>query len=101
MTTHSELTALLERVKRATGPTLTPDTVLLAVAAAAAPYSGYVADTLDRHWHWGARRSLVLSRLRSLEASGLIECIGGPLGSYGYKWSITPAGRARLSQVTE
>lgn len=80
--------------------------VLRALDRAVAPRSACVADVLDRNHRehvarggtgFPPRRSLILARLRTLEASGLIVCTGGPDGYYGYGWRITEAGRASLS----
>lgn len=80
--------------------------VLAAVARALAPKSAYIAIELHRAHieHVGVvgkghppRRGLILSRLRSLEADGMLECTGGPDGYYGYSWRITDAGRAALA----
>lgn len=40
----------------------------------------------------------LLKSLRALEAQGLVYQVDGVVRSYGYEWSITPAGRAALSQ---
>lgn len=85
---------------------LTDAQVLVALDKAISPKSAYVAAEVDQmhlaHIRAGGkgfspRRSLILSRLRSLERDGKIECRGGPDGYYGYTWRITDAGRDALA----
>lgn len=89
---------------------LTEEDVLLAVKQAAAPRSGYIGDVIQRRHAFAARggaiaghpptRAIILRRLRSLEKSGLLKCIGGPDGMYGFEWSITKAGHMVISEMT-
>ena len=76
---------------------LTDEQVLAAIPRAAAPWSGYIAAELDREHRANVaaggtghppRRATILARLRSLERKGLVECVGGPNGYYGYTWRV-------------
>lgn len=80
---------------------LTESQVMEAVRDAVMPYSAYINDViLSRHARAGVghppRSSLTLRRLRALERKGLVKCMAGPDGLYGYLWSLTNAGRAIL-----
>ena len=87
---------------------LTKDTVLHAVDEAIAPFSAYINDVVQRKHARSIRAggtghsptaALVLRRLRQLEADGLVKCIGGPRGLYGFSWRITEAGRRALKDT--
>lgn len=43
-------------------------------------------------------RGLILRRLRQLEQRGLLTCVGGPDGYYGFEWLITEAGHEVLAK---
>ncbi|TPI86391.1 hypothetical protein [Mesorhizobium sp. B2-8-9] len=90
------------------GLELTEAQVLLAVKQACAPRSAYIGDVLYRRYADAVRngaagylptRARILRRLRSLEKSGLIACVGGPDGFYGYEWRITKAGHLALAEI--
>ncbi|RVC47603.1 hypothetical protein EN781_00255 [Mesorhizobium sp. M4A.F.Ca.ET.090.04.2.1] len=81
--------------------------VLAAVATAVSPRGAYINDQVQRAHAKAVKAGaighppstgLVLRRLRSLEKRGLIECVGGPDGYYGFEWRITDAGRAELAR---
>lgn len=85
---------------------LTEAQVLEAVAKACSPRSLYIGDVIARsHGRFvldGGKGhppavGLILRRLRALENSGLLECVGGPDGYYGFEWRITEAGRSALA----
>jgi hypothetical protein len=89
---------------------LTKQLVLACVANAAGGQSAYIGDqALREHKRWVStggkgfppRSSLILARLRGLERDGLIKCVGGPDGYYGFTWHLTDAGRAALKQGGE
>lgn len=84
---------------------LTKAQVLKAVSTAVRPRSVYINNEVHQaHWaHVVAggighppTAALILRRLRALEIDGLVECVGGPDGIYGFEWSITAAGRLAL-----
>lgn len=84
---------------------LTKAQVLKAVSTAVLPRSGYINDEIHKahqaHVAAGGighppTTALVLRRLRALERDGLISCVGGPDGFYGFEWTITEAGRRAL-----
>lgn len=84
---------------------VTEETVLRCVAKAVSPDSIYINDEVCRehsaHVKAGGtghapRTSLVLRRLRSLAAKGFLEESRFTSGYYGYKWTITEAGREAL-----
>jgi len=84
---------------------LTKDEVLRCVGAACAPWSNYIGDEVDR-WHrrqvqvggtgHNPTRALILRRLNQLAEDGLLEKSSFINGYYGYKWTLTPSGRAAL-----
>lgn len=87
---------------------LTKDMVLLAVANACSPDSAYINDEVSKmhraHVRSGGkgfppRTSLVLARLNSLAADGLLTKSRFTNGYYGYHWGFTPAGRATLTAI--
>lgn len=84
---------------------LTKERVLLAVSKACSPDSGYINDEVHRMHRLDVktggkghppRTSLVLSRLNALVDDGMLEKSHVPNNYYGYRWTITPAGRAAL-----
>jgi len=84
---------------------LTKDRVLLAVSKACSPDSAYINDEVHRMHRDDVkaggkgqppRTSLVLSRLNALVADGMLQRSLLPNGYYGYRWTITHAGRAAL-----
>lgn len=84
---------------------VTEEMVLRCVTRAVSPYSTYINDEVrrehSRHVAAGGtghvpRTSLVLRRLRSLAAKGFLEESRFADGYYGYKWTITEAGREAL-----
>lgn len=79
--------------------------VLQAVKDAIVPRSLYIHDQMrlqhGQHVLNGGKghpptNAVILRRLRSLQADGLLECIGGPDGYYGFEWRITDLGQAAL-----
>lgn len=101
------LAALLSaKLSRESGEVkLTKEMVLLAVKKAVSPDSAYVNDEVQKmhrdHVYAGGkgfppRTSLVLARLNALAADGMLEKSRFTNGYYGYRWTITPAGRAAL-----
>ena len=89
---------------------LTKEMVLQAVSRAISPDSNYIGDQVSRmhraHVSAGGigyppRTSLVLSRLNALAADGLLNKSDFTNGYYGYRWDITPAGRAALRNHEE
>lgn len=81
--------------------------VLRAVTTAVQPRSAYINDEMQR-WHremvarghtgHGPSSAFVLRRLRECVAEGWLEQSQFPDGMYGYTWTITDAGRARLER---
>lgn len=89
---------------------LTKEDVLLAVRSACSPDSAYINDEVQKmhraHVASGGtghapRVSLVLSRLNALAADGLLEKSQFTNGYYGYRWTITPAGRLALNATPQ
>lgn len=92
------------------GFTLTKGMVLQAVAKAISPDSTYINEQVQRmhadHISAGGkgfspRTDLVLARLNALASDGLLIKSRFPNGYYGYRWTITPAGRAALNGGAE
>jgi hypothetical protein len=89
---------------------LTKARLLLAVSKAISPDSTYINDELQRMHRadvvaggkgFPPRVGLVLSRLNALAADGMLEKSVFPNGYYGYRWTITPSGRAALEANRE
>lgn len=79
-----------------------PKTVVLnAVRSACSPWSVYINDQVQR-WHakngtgHPPTAALVLRRLRSLVDDGYLKQSTLRKGSYGFKWTITEAGKDAL-----
>ncbi len=83
-----------------------PKTVVLnAVRTAVSPWSAYVNDEVQR-WHAKNVRNggtghpptsqLILRRLRSLVADGCLTQSPLRRGYYGFRWTITDAGKTAL-----
>ncbi|NTI22405.1 hypothetical protein G6M87_11095 [Rhizobium rhizogenes] len=81
--------------------------ILRAVSTAVRPQSVYINNEIQR-WHaaqvskWGMKghppsSSFVLHRLRHLVAAGYLIQSQFSDGLYGYTWTITDAGKARLA----
>ncbi|ESY42058.1 hypothetical protein X747_14905 [Mesorhizobium sp. LNJC384A00] len=84
---------------------LTRTAALQAVKDAVRPRSAYINDQVHRQHGQHVRNggtghpptnAVILRRLRSLQSDGLLECIGGPDGYYGFEWRITDLGQAAL-----
>lgn len=58
-------------------------------------YSVYIADEVRRSGT-PVSQSKCLRRLRELESLGYVERSQFTLGYYGYKWTVTAAGTARM-----
>ena len=87
---------------------LSKEDVLIAAKKAISCKSAYIGDEVNRIHAARVRAGgsghapqsgLVLRRLRQLCRDGMMECTGGPDGFYGFSWSITPAGHAKLSEI--
>jgi hypothetical protein len=79
-----------------------PKTVVLnAVRSACSPWSAYINDEVQR-WHakngtgHTPTSQLILRRLRSLVADGHLTQSPLRRGYYGFRWTITEAGKAAL-----
>lgn len=81
---------------------LTKAMALKAVTTACAPYSAYIHDEVRKmhrvHVRDGGtgfcpKTGLLLARLNSLAADGMLIRSGFPDGYYGYHWTITAEGR--------
>lgn len=81
---------------------------LQAFCSAVAPRSGYILDRL-RELHKAKAKNWpeptkppsdrqVLKELRKMERDGLIKCVGGGVGIYGYEWKLTSAGFAKARE---
>lgn len=81
--------------------------VLRAVTTACSPRSAYINDQIQR-WHaqmvakghsgHPPTSAFVLRRLRECVKEGWLEQSRFTDGAYGYTWTITDAGRARLER---
>ncbi|MGB6087750.1 hypothetical protein [Parvibaculum sp.] len=89
---------------------LTKAQVLRCVDSAVSPDSAYINDEVQKMHRANIasggightpRVGLVLARLNSLAADGLLEKSAFTNGYYGYRWTITPAGRSALTQEGE
>ncbi|MEE9923745.1 MAG: hypothetical protein PBV01_10335 [Brucella anthropi] len=87
---------------------VTEEMVLRCAKKAVRPDSIYINDEVrrehSRHVAAGGtghvpRTSLVLRRLRALEAKGFITESRFATGHYGYRWTLTEAGREALNVV--
>lgn len=73
--------------------------ILKAVVRAVAPRSAYIAHEVDRLIIPHMRRDRILRKLRRLEKTGLLECVGGPDGYYGFTWKLTDEGKITAGAV--
>lgn len=105
MSIKSELIAARARIAKPTDLE-----VLACVASACAPYSAYINDEVAKLHRarvasggtgYTPSSALVLRRLRTLTSRGFVRSDHTPIGLYGYRWEITPAGRAALAEASK
>ena len=87
---------------------LTKADVLGAIPRAAHPSSNYIIDQIHRDYRarvasgWKGhppRSSIILTRLKQLEADGLLTRSQLTSGYYGYTWGLTDAGKAAIANL--